>query len=203
MQEVHSVFPFSSSALQTSLLTSLFQLRTRMTGARRSNIRKSDVKNHLSPHFRPKTHLCHPKTEADGGRFSQEEPPNSGPMRNEPMEDLRNLSSTSRRALGTDASRDVSVQLERRLPKWTLRGDVCRYFARRRSQVNHYAKIVWPNWLPRVLWFRGVCPCCESVHFKSSEAHSMDQLCSLFALHPICCTFCWRRYYSFSIRGTE
>lgn len=168
-----------------------------------SNIRKSDVKNHLSPRFRPKIRLRKSKTEADGGGSSQEELASSGPMQNESLESPLDLSSTSGRAVGTDASRDVSVQLEPRLRKWTLLDDVCRYFAERRSQVNHHAKIIWPSWLPRVLWLRRVCPCCESVHFKSSEAHSMDQLCSLFALHPIRCTFCWRRYYSFSIRGME
>jgi hypothetical protein len=168
-----------------------------------SNIRKSDVKNHLSPRFRPKIHLCQPKTEADGGGFSQEEPLGSDPMKNELMESPFNPSSSSERAFRIDASLEISVQLAPRLRRWKLRDHVCRYFAERSPQVNHHAKIIWPNWLPRVLWFQRVCPCCESVRFKSSEAHSMDQLCSLFALHPIRCTFCWRRYYWFSIRGTE
>ena len=202
MLEVHSVFPFSPSAFQTLLQTSIFQRRTRTTGARMSNIRKSDVKNHLSPRFRPKIHLCQPNSEPNGCGSSQEKPVNSGPTKNELKDSPLNLSSTSGRAFRIDASLEVSVQPESRLRKRKLY-DVVRHFAERRSVVNHHAKIIWPNWLPRVLWFRRVCPCCESIHFKSSEAHSMDQLCSLFALRPIRCTFCWRRYYSFSIRGTE
>lgn len=167
-----------------------------------SNIRKSDVKNHLSPRFRPKIHLCQPNSELDGGGSSLEEPASSGPTMNKSMESPLSLPSTSGRTFRIDASLEVSVQHEPRLRKRKLFDVVWRYFAERRFRVNH-AKIIWPNWLPRVLWFRRVCPCCESVHFKSSEVHSLDQLCSLFALRPIRCTFCWRRYYSFSIRGTE
>lgn len=160
------------------------------------------VKNHLSPRFRHKIHICQPNSEAEGAGSSQEEPANSVPTKNESMESPLNLSSTSGQAFRNDTSLDVSVQLEPRPRKGKLRRDVRHYFAERRFQVDH-AKIIWPNWLPRVLWFRHVCPCCESIHFKSSEAHSLDQLCSLFALRPIRCTFCWRRYYWFSIRGTE
>ena len=32
----------------------------------------------------------------------------------------------------------------------------------------------WPNWLPRVLWPRRACPCCNSVQFKSAELRSLD-----------------------------
>jgi hypothetical protein len=60
--------------------------------------------------------------------------------------------------------------------------------------MNH-ADIMWPNWLPRVLWFRRACPCCNSVQFKRGESHSLDELFGLFALRPVRCTFCWRRYY--------
>lgn len=167
-----------------------------------SNIRKSDVKNHLSPRFRSKIHLRQPHSEPDGGGSLQEEPANSDLTKNESMESPLNPSSASGQAFRIDASLEVSVQLEPSLRKRKLSDVVWRYFAERRFQVDH-AKIIWPNWLPRVLWFRHVCPCCESVHFKSSEAHSLDQLCSLFALRPIRCIFCWRRYYWFSIRGAD
>jgi hypothetical protein len=63
--------------------------------------------------------------------------------------------------------------------------------------------ITWPNWLPRVLWIRRVCPRCDSVKFKPGELHPFDGLLGLFALRPVRCMFCWRRYYCFSIRGLE
>lgn len=167
-----------------------------------SNIRQSDVKNHLSPRFCPKIHVSHPNSEPDGGRSSQKELVISGPAKNESMDIPLKLSSASGRAFRNDASVDASVQLEPGLRKRKILRDVFRSYAERTFHVDH-AKIIWPNWLPRVLWFGLVCPCCESVHFKSSEAHSLDQLCSLFALHPIRCTFCWRRYYWFSLRRVE
>jgi hypothetical protein len=58
-----------------------------------------------------------------------------------------------------------------------------------------------PNWLPRVLWLRRVCPCCNSVQFKPGELHTLDGLYAMFALRPVRCMFCWRRYYWFSLRG--
>lgn len=167
-----------------------------------SNIRRSDVKNHLSPRFRPKIHLSQPNAEPDGRGSSQEEPVNPGLTKNASMESPLYLSSTSGRAFRIDASLEASVQLEPRLRKRKLCDVVWRYFAKRRFQVDH-ASIIWPNWLPRVLWFKHICPCCKSVHFKSSEAHDLDQICSLFVLRPIRCTFCWRRYYWFSIRSIE
>ena len=39
-----------------------------------SNIRQSDVKNHLSPQFRTKIHLCEPESRADASNFSVAEP---------------------------------------------------------------------------------------------------------------------------------
>jgi hypothetical protein len=63
--------------------------------------------------------------------------------------------------------------------------------------------MTWPNWLPRVLWIRRVCPRCDSVKFKPAELRSFDGLLSMFALRPVRCMFCWRRYYCFSIRGQE
>jgi len=65
------------------------------------------------------------------------------------------------------------------------------------------ATMSWPNWLPRVLWFRRACPCCDSVQFKSAELHSLDWLLAMFALRPVRCKFCWRRYYWFALRGPD
>lgn len=39
-----------------------------------SNIRQSDVKNHLSPRFRTKIHLCEPVSQPDATGFSGAEP---------------------------------------------------------------------------------------------------------------------------------
>jgi hypothetical protein len=73
MLEIAVVFSFSPSAFQASLQTSIFQARNRTTGAAMSNIGKSDVKNHLSPRFRTKIHLCDPVSEPDATGFSAPE----------------------------------------------------------------------------------------------------------------------------------
>ena len=39
-----------------------------------SLIKKSDVKNHLSPHFRTKIHLCEPVSQPDATGYSVAEP---------------------------------------------------------------------------------------------------------------------------------
>jgi hypothetical protein len=57
-----------------------------------------------------------------------------------------------------------------------------------------------PNWLPHLLWLRHKCPRCNSVEFKPAELHSFDGLLSMFALRPVRCMFCWRRYYWFAFR---
>jgi len=57
------------------------------------------------------------------------------------------------------------------------------------------------SWLSRVLWFRRSCPCCDSTKFKPGELRSFDGLLALFALRPVRCMFCWRRYYWFSFGG--
>jgi hypothetical protein len=63
--------------------------------------------------------------------------------------------------------------------------------------------MTWPNWLPRVLWFRHACPRCNSVQFKPAELRSFDGFLSMFALRPVRCKFCWRRFYWFSLRVAE
>lgn len=56
----------------------------------------------------------------------------------------------------------------------------------------------WPQWLPRMLWIHRKCPWCNSVKFKQAELRSVDELLSMFAIRPIRCMFCWRRYYWFA-----
>lgn len=194
-----SVLAFSISALAPGDVSQLSTTRT--TGSRISNLRKDYVESHLSPHFSLTIAYSSPP---EPGRcdFAQERPANSGTTKNESIESLRDLSLAGRRAFRDWPMSEVNGQLEPRLRKRNVRDVVWRYLPDRRFQVDH-AKIIWPNWLPRVLWFHHVCPCCESVHFKPSEAHSLDLICSLFALRPIRCTFCWRHYYWFSIRSME
>jgi len=60
-----------------------------------------------------------------------------------------------------------------------------------------------PNWLPRLLLMRRMCPSCNSVKFKAAELRPIDGLLSMFALRPVRCMFCWRRYYWFSLRGED
>jgi hypothetical protein len=59
----------------------------------------------------------------------------------------------------------------------------------------------WPNWLPHVLCFQRKCPRCNSVKFKKAELRSIDELLAMFAVRPVRCIFCWRRYYWISLRG--
>jgi hypothetical protein len=60
-----------------------------------------------------------------------------------------------------------------------------------------------PNWLPRVLWIRRLCPCCNSTQFKPAELHAADGVFGMLALRPVRCMYCWRRYYWFSMRVAE
>src|SRR5208282_1984479 len=71
-----SVFPFSPSAFQASLQTSIFQVSNRTTGAAMSVFNKSDVKDHLHlpPRFYTKMHLYPPLSQPDATGFSVAEP---------------------------------------------------------------------------------------------------------------------------------
>jgi hypothetical protein len=60
----------------------------------------------------------------------------------------------------------------------------------------------WPDWLPHPLWIRA-CPRCDSMKFKPAELRSFDGLLSLFAMRPVRCQFCWRRYYWFALRAVN
>ena len=59
----------------------------------------------------------------------------------------------------------------------------------------------WPDWVPHLLLIRRQCPRCNSVKFKPAELRSFDSLLAMFALRPVRCMFCWRRYYWFTLRG--
>jgi hypothetical protein len=61
----------------------------------------------------------------------------------------------------------------------------------------------WPDWAPQLLWRRRECPRCNSVTFKQAELRPFDGLLSMFALRPVRCMFCWRRYYWVSLLGAH
>ena len=60
-----------------------------------------------------------------------------------------------------------------------------------------------PEWMPQLLGFRRKCPRCNSVKFKQAELRLLDGLLGMFALHPVRCMFCWRRYYWISLHHTH
>jgi len=55
--------------------------------------------------------------------------------------------------------------------------------------------------MPHVIGGRRQCPRCNSVTFKQAELRSFDELLGMFALRPVRCSFCWRRYYWFALHG--
>ncbi len=58
----------------------------------------------------------------------------------------------------------------------------------------------WPTGFPRLLSSPKECPVCTSIGFPEAELPKpLDRTLSLFALHPIRCVNCWRRYYGFSM----
>jgi hypothetical protein len=59
----------------------------------------------------------------------------------------------------------------------------------------------WPDWLPHLLCFKRQCPRCNSLKFKQAEMRSIDELLAMFAVRPVRCIFCWRRYYWITLRG--
>jgi len=62
---------------------------------------------------------------------------------------------------------------------------------------------IWPDWVPQMLWIRRKCPRCNSVKFKQAELRPYDGLLAMFAVRPIRCMFCWRRYYWFAFNDVE
>jgi len=39
---------------------------------------------------------------------------------------------------------------------------------------------------------------CHSIKFKQAELRPMDGFLEMFAVRPVRCLFCWRRYYWFA-----
>jgi hypothetical protein len=70
MLETSARFLLAFSIPRASLQTSIFQLPSRTTGATVSLIKKSDVKNHLSPRHRTEIHLCPPESQPDATGYS-------------------------------------------------------------------------------------------------------------------------------------
>ncbi len=52
----------------------------------------------------------------------------------------------------------------------------------------------WPEWLPHPLW-NHTCPRCDSMKLKQAERRPFDGFLAIFAMRPVRCMFCWRRYY--------
>jgi hypothetical protein len=59
-------------------------------------------------------------------------------------------------------------------------------------------ELSWPSHVPRLL-FR-VCPLCRSIEFSRAEPGLIDGLLRCFALEPVRCVNCWRRYYCFAAK---
>jgi hypothetical protein len=64
------------------------------------------------------------------------------------------------------------------------------------------AGLNWPSSIPRLLWIRRECPRCSSIEFKEAESQPLDSMMSFFALRPVRCVNCWRRYYWFGKTNT-
>jgi hypothetical protein len=60
------------------------------------------------------------------------------------------------------------------------------------------AGVDWTIRFPRLLWMRRICPLCGSFEFKTAESGALDVALGLFALRPVRCCNCWRRYYWFA-----
>jgi len=62
------------------------------------------------------------------------------------------------------------------------------------------ADVNWPDRFPRLLWSSRSCPLCSSIEFRVAESHPLDGVLAVFALKPVRCVNCWRRYYWFDKR---
>jgi hypothetical protein len=61
-------------------------------------------------------------------------------------------------------------------------------------------EVSWPSRVPRLLFRRRVCPLCTSIEFSRAELGLMDGLLRCFAMKPVRCVNCWRRYYCFAAK---
>jgi hypothetical protein len=96
-------FYFLAFSSQASLQTSNFQVDNRTTGAAVSLIKKSDVKNHLSPRHRTQIHLCPPESQPDATGFSAVESGTDQPDASDSAKDLDAERSSSGSALAQDS----------------------------------------------------------------------------------------------------
>jgi hypothetical protein len=82
-----------------------------------SLVKRSDVKNHLSPRFRTKIHLCEPVSQPDATGFSSAEPEPTSPQPAEFADDF--IGEHSSPAAPGDQSRQVQVAVGLQAPSTT------------------------------------------------------------------------------------
>lgn len=61
----------------------------------------------------------------------------------------------------------------------------------------------WFSRLSHLVLIRHECPRCKSVKFKPAELRPIDDLLVMFALRPVRCMFCWRRYHWFAFHVVD
>jgi hypothetical protein len=59
-------------------------------------------------------------------------------------------------------------------------------------------ELSWPSRVPRLLFRCRVCPLCSSIEFSRAELDPLDRVLGWFALKPVRCVNCWRKYYCFA-----
>jgi len=53
----------------------------------------------------------------------------------------------------------------------------------------------WHNGIPQFFVVRERCPLCLATAFNLSAQHPLKQVLRVFAIRPVRCANCWRRYY--------
>jgi hypothetical protein len=64
-------------------------------------------------------------------------------------------------------------------------------------------ELSWISRVPRLLFRCRVCPLCSSIEFRRDKSGPMDGLLRCFALKPVRCVNCWRKYYCFAASGAS
>jgi hypothetical protein len=77
-----------------------------------SLVKRSDVKNHLSPRFRTKIHLCESVSQPDATGFSSDEPDTTTPQPAEFADDFIGEHSSSGAAGAPSRQAPVAVRLQ-------------------------------------------------------------------------------------------
>ena len=65
----------------------------------------------------------------------------------------------------------------------------------------HFSSRKWPDLVPHLILIRRECPRCQSLKLNRAELRPIDGLLKMFALRPVRCMLCWRRYYWLDLRG--